>query len=242
MARIAELFGAKVDVTPASSIHEHWQNRHCPFTNSICDVTANRADRAHLDLKYRGVHPTDATAITGAYQSDPLPLGICSIATQRQNETTERPWIICPKRLLQIRGKSGPINPEVRALIPLPPNTLVRIWWEVKFRHVDRVSNDFFEYTFDYIMVPISRGKAGVEIVGPPFNIEIMTSSTRGGGLTEHMVDVLLQRPQRRLRDIVDSPYTPNYRQVFERMIGQLFAKSPSGKFGFMTRHLQQAA
>jgi hypothetical protein len=54
-----------------------------------------------------------------------------------------------------------------------------------------------------------------------------MTSSTRGGGLTEHMTDVLLRREQRALvPPLVDSRYTPNYRQVFGRMISQFFTKS----------------
>ena len=44
--------------------------------------------------------------------------------------------------------------------------------------------------------------------------------------MSEHMADVLVGRPQRHLGGVVDSIYTPNYRQVFERMLGQFVAKS----------------
>jgi hypothetical protein len=227
MATIAELFGVAVarcddPETPTLTVpHENWQKRYCPFTEKTCDVTANRADRAHLDLNSRSVSESDRKQISNLYKDDPIPLAICSLLTKRQNEKLYRPWIVCPKRLLDLRGPAPRISPELRQAIPIAPGTPVRCWWEVKFRSRDPASSGFFEYTFDYLVIPYD-GRP----IGPPYIIEIMTSSTRGGGLTEHMLDVLLLRPQRRLRDHVDSPYTPNYRQVFERMLGQFFAKS----------------
>jgi hypothetical protein len=154
------------------------------------------------------------------------PLGICSLATKRQNESSHRPWIVCPKRLLDLKQEYPGVPPELRSLIEIAPGTTVRIWWEVKFRYGDPESSSFFEYTFDYLLFPIEHVGDKVNIAGPPFIVEIMTSSTRGGGLTEHMIDVLLQRKQRGLGKIVKSPYTPNYRQVFARMLAQIVAKS----------------
>lgn len=236
MAQIGELFGVKVTsmshecrVKHASlkgeqdSVPGEWQERHCPFTDRTCDVTANRADRAFLDLTGRGglVTPEEKSLIIKQYGKQEIPLGICSLMTRRQNEELARPWIVCPKRLMELRSATPTIHPELRSHLPIKLGTKVRCWWEVKFRNRDEESSNFFEYTFDYLIIPYDEGP-----IGPPYIIEIMTSSTRGGGLTEHMVDALLLRDQRKLRSVVKSPYTPNYRQVFERMLGQLYAKS----------------
>lgn len=125
------------------------------------------------------------------------------------------------------------ILPEVKSLIPIRPGADVRCWWEFKFASSDdseenEVSGRFFEFTFDYILMEVEHNGRGnhPRLIGPPYILEIMTSSTRGGGLTEHMADVLALREQRSLRGSVKSPYTPNYRQVFGRMASQLFAKS----------------
>ena len=208
MAQISELFGVKV-VPTGPSDHPHWQDRFCPFTGVRCDVTANRNDQAFLNLAHAGVPPEDASGVLNKLGSEPVPLGICSLHTQRQNESGYRPWIVCPKRLLDIRQDTVVIPPEVRALVPIAPGTTVRAWWEVKFRYRDPATSSFFEFTFDYLLVPTApTSDSGVKLVGPPYILEIMTSSTRGGGLTEHMIDVLLDRPQRPLRGAVKSPYS----------------------------------
>ena len=99
------------------------------------------------------------------------------------------------------------------------------MWWEVKFTHKESKGSRHFEYTFDFLLAPIKDTPVGPRFAGPPFALEIMTASTRGGGLTEHLWDVLRCRPQRPLLGVVDSPYTPNYRQVFGRMLSQFFVK-----------------
>lgn len=127
--------------------------------------------------------------------------------------------------------------PEVKALIPIKPGADVRCWWEFKFASTDdskenEVSGRFFEFTFDYILMEVDKSGGGPNprLIGVPYILEIMTSSTRGGGLTEHMADVLALREQRPMRGAVKSPYTPNYRQVFGRMASQLFAKSEAAE------------
>lgn len=256
MAKIGELFGVRIQ-TPPSEPPQQWKDRHCPFTGRTCDVTANRSDRALLKLDQKAISPEDRARIESLYGAAPIPLGICSVLTTRQNETVGRPWIVCPKRMMEVRAVPPVIPAEVRALIPIAPGTPVRCWWEFKFRsraaavvgdegELEGIGgeeagdaaievapdNRFFEYTFDYIIIPVdySGGSSHPKLIGPPFILEVMTASTRGGGLTEHMVDLLALREQTTLRERVKSPYTPNYRQVFERMLGQFFAKAEAAE------------
>jgi hypothetical protein len=222
-ARVAELYGLAPEVF-ANPDTRHAGIRLCPFRKTICDVSSNRNRVASLNYKHEGVR-NDAAAIQIAYGKKPLPLGICSCWVKRQNEAVERPWILCPKRLLALEPPCPVIPSEVRQLIEIPNGRDVGVWRELKFRRreSDTPSGRFFEYTFDYLLMEL--GSSGAP-VGVPYIVEVMTSSTRGGGLSEHMADVLLGRPQRHLRGVVDSIYTPNYRQVFERMLGQFIAKS----------------
>lgn len=233
MARIAELFGCRVDQAPLEEFQENLLNHHCPFTNKVCDVSANRGDRAYFDRDAPVITAEDRAFYSQNFTSDRIPLGICSVSTKRRYETLSRPWIICPKRMMELRADPPVILPEVKALIPILPGADVRCWWEFKFASNDEsedneIAGRFFEFTFDYILMEVDRsdGAAHPKLIGPPYILEIMTSSTRGGGLTEHMADILALREQRPLRGYVKSPYTPNYRQVFGRMASQLFAKS----------------
>lgn len=223
-SRVAELYGRSPQVyRDASSAVK--AARLCPIRDSICDVSANRHRVANLNLDYKGIQPNEKQEILETYGDEPLPLGICSCWTKRQNEQVGKPWILCPKRLLSLERPYPIIPNEVRQLIEIPNGTRVGVWSELKFRRLEPQgdTNRFFEYTFDYLLMGLD---ADGHPIGVPYIIEVMTSSTRGGGLSEHMTDVLLGRPQRNLRGVVDSTYTPNYRQVFERMLGQFIAKS----------------
>jgi len=222
-ARIAELYGLSPDVF-ADAATRLAGIRLCPFRKTVCDVSSNRNRVANLDFNYRGVRD-DASAIRKAYGKDPLPLGVCSCWVRRQNESAEHPWILCPKRLLALEPPRPVIPKEVRHLIEIKNGREVGVWRELKFRRRenDTPSGRFFEYTFDFLLMELNSSGAPV---GVPYIVEVMTSSTRGGGLSEHMADVLVGRPQRHLGKVVDSIYTPNYRQVFERMLGQFVAKS----------------
>ncbi|WP_152555441.1 NotI family restriction endonuclease [Sphingomonas sp. FUKUSWIS1] len=233
MAKIAELFGTKVDDAAHTVPSDNWLTCHCPFTGKICDVSANRGDRAYFDVAGSAVTDEDRVIYAKHYTSPRTPLGICSVSTKRRFEADSKPWIICPKRMMELHSSPPIILPEVRNLIPIKPGSDVRCWWEFKFASTDDteendVAGRFFEFTFDYILMEVEKRPNSIHprLIGPPFILEIMTSSTRGGGLTEHMADVLALRDQRSLRGAVKSPYTPNYRQVFGRMASQLFAKS----------------
>ena len=222
-ARVAELYGLSPEIF-ANPDTRLTGVRLCPFRNTICDVSSNRNRVASLDYKHEGVRK-DASAIKEIYGSKPLPLGICSCWVRRQNESVERPWILCPKRLLALEPPCPVIPKEVRQLIEIKEGREVGVWRELKIRRRESEADSgrFFEYTFDFLLMELSSSG---EPVGVPYIVEVMTSSTRGGGLSEHMADVVLGRPQRHLGGVVDSIYTPNYRQVFERMLGQFIAKS----------------
>lgn len=233
MAKIAELFGCRVDMEAPTEPHVNWLDHHCPYTGKTCDVSANRGDRAYFDHAGPVITDADRAIYTQHYSTTRAPLGICSVSTKRRFEAESKPWIICPKRMMELHTSPPVILPEVKALIPIQPGRDVRCWWEFKFASSDdSEENDlagrFFEFTFDYILMEVdwSAGGPHPKLVGAPYILEIMTSSTRGGGLTEHMADVLALREQRPMRGAVKSPYTPNYRQVFGRMASQLFAKS----------------
>jgi hypothetical protein len=233
MAKIGELFGHRVDEAEFTSPAPNWLTCACPFTGRTCDVSANRGDRAFFDPTSPAVTKLDRGIYSQHYTAAQTPLGICTVSTQRRYEGSSKPWIICPKRLMELRATPPVILPEVKSLIPIRPGTPVRCWWEFKFASNDEAesgsaSSRFFEFTFDYILMAVEweNDSPHPKLVGPPYVLEIMTSSTRGGGLTEHMADLLALRPQRPLRGAVKSPYTPNYRQVFGRMASQLFAKS----------------
>ena len=190
-ARVAELYGLSPEIftNPETRLTGV---RLCPFRNTVCDVSSNRNRVASLDYKHQGVRK-DAAAIREMYGSKPLPLGICSCWVRRQNESVERPWILCPKRLLALEPPRPVIPKEVRHLIEIREGREVGVWRELKFRRREDEAHSgrFFEYTFDFLLMELSSSG---EPMGVPYILEVMTSSTRGGGLSEHMADVLLGR------------------------------------------------
>jgi len=116
-ARISELYGLSPDVFE-DDVTRLAGVRLCPFRKTTCDVSANRNRVAHLDFNHKGVRD-DAPAVEKAYGNEPLPLGVCSCWVRRQNESVERPWILCPKRLLALEPPMPVIPKEVRHLIEI---------------------------------------------------------------------------------------------------------------------------
>lgn len=238
MAEIAELFGIDVRKSSGKNMYmdtlpEEWLERKCPFSDGNCDVTANRSNQAHLDIGHAALKDnSDLESIREIYGPDQIQFGICSIDTKRQNEKRNFPWIVCPRRMASIGSEKVYLPEALRKNIGFKDGQKIRCWKEVKFRHKLESQNseedpEFFEYTFDYLLIPIEGDEKDFRFTGKPVILEIMSASTRGGGLTEHLIDLLLQREQRELKkEVVKSRYTPNYRQVFERMLGQFFAKS----------------
>lgn len=88
--------------------------------------------------------------------------GICSI----QLKNDEEPWIVCPRRLL-VLGRKNAIVPahqtkahaDVLSLLGYSSGTRIGVWSEVKLQFKERTNKaeKTFNYTFDYLIVPIGR-------------------------------------------------------------------------------------
>src|SRR5215475_215631 len=195
MAQISEVFGTCVDRGVPHTPPAQWTAKTCPFTGSRCDVTGNRSRMSFLNPP-KSATPEEKNRFVenyGQYGKPDFPFSICSISTQRRSSGGEKPWIVCPKRMLDLRPPESIIPPEIRTLMPrIHDGQPVRVWWEVKFKHRESEGTRNFDYTFDFLLVPIRYTTAGPRFDGPPYALEIMTASTRGGGLTEHLWDVLL--------------------------------------------------
>ncbi len=169
-ARIAELYGLSPDVF-ANEATRLAGVRLCPFRKTICDVSSNRNRVANLDFNHKGVRD-DASAIGKAHGKEPLPLGVCSCWVRRQNEFADRPWILCPKRLLALEPRLPVIPKEVRHLIEIKNGREVGVWRGLKFRRreSDVPSGRFFEYTFDFLLMELNASGAPI---GVPYIVEV---------------------------------------------------------------------
>lgn len=227
--RIAELFGHKP--TSFRGPDRATIARNCPFrgyNDAACDVSANRNSAAQIDLNSQGVTGAEAGRVQKQYGSAAMPLGICSCWTQRQFQSAPVPWILCPRRLLSLDPPYPVLPKQVLRHIDIPHGTMVRVWREFKLVAREADTDKFFDSTFDFLLVPVDENG---DIEGPPYIIEVMTASTRGTGLKQHAIDVLLGAPQRRLSGQVKSVYTPNYRQVAQRMLGQMAVKASIARY-----------
>lgn len=228
MAKIGEVLGVRIDNGVPATPPETWKTKECPYTGGGCDVTSNRSNMSYLEPpKNATVEERERfTDNYGPWGKPHFPFAICSVSTTRRSAQHQKPWIVCPKRMLDLKLPHSPIPPEIRELAPgISTGSTVRLWWEVKFTHKEEDGSGHFEYTFDFLFAPTEKRNGKVRFAGPPYAIEVMTASTRGGGLTEHLWDALQCKPPRPLKGEIDSPYTPNYRQVFGRMLSQFFVK-----------------
>lgn len=90
---------------------------------------------------------------------DTVPAGVCSI----QPRTGERPWIVCPRRLLVLgrEGMGRRAHQDFAESLLLrhsgfPSGTRLGVWSEVKLRHATGAgrARKSFDYTFDYVLMP----------------------------------------------------------------------------------------
>jgi hypothetical protein len=151
--QIFEIFGYPID----DRSEEAEQNRRaarCPFMGRDCDGGGNRY-LSQIDLSrnpaLRAMFP----------ERSKLSAGVCSI----QVKADTAPWIVCPRRLLVLgRERAGERthqrNSEIETLrlLGYPSGTRLGLWPEVKLKYTS-VVNDVqmsFDYTFDYLIVPIA--------------------------------------------------------------------------------------
>ena len=98
-------------------------------------------------------------------ERDRVSAGVCSIQVRDE----EPPWIVCPRRLLALgKEKAGTRvhqrenEQEVMRLLDHAPGSRLGVWPEVKVKYSENVEGvaKTFDYTFDYIVMPIGRRSA----------------------------------------------------------------------------------
>jgi hypothetical protein len=148
MSKIFELFGYPLnDQSPEAT--ETRRNAQCPFMGADCDGGGNRY-LSNVDLKQ---NVELATFFQGRSSA---PSGICSL----QLQPNAPPWIICPRRLFFL-AKSGVgqrVNLRFSERILLkhagyPSGIRLGVWSELRVGY--RKNKKSFQYTFDYILMPI---------------------------------------------------------------------------------------
>ena len=208
MSKIYELFGYPV-TDNSSGVCESRARAFCPFMSATCDGGGNRF-QSEINL-------FEHTELKKFFCSkEKVPSGICSI----QLHDDSPPWIICPRRLFYPKQN---LPSEVQKILlsqcNFPRDIQIGIWSEVKIKY-KADNNRSFDYTFDYIFMPIIENVP----VGSPLIVEVMTSSTSGGNkkirstIPQAFEDCILGK-----NHIAPSI---NYRQVWARMASQLLVKS----------------
>lgn len=149
MSKIFELFGYPVDDQSHEAV-EARKNAHCPFMGADCDGGGNR-HLSNINLKQNN-------NLAVFFQGHSfVPSGVCAL--QLQNNTP--PWIICPRRLffLAKRGAGQRSHQRFSEQLLLkytdyPSGTKVGVWPELRIAY--RKNKKTFQYTFDYILMPLA--------------------------------------------------------------------------------------
>lgn len=124
----------------------------CPFMNADCDGGGNR---------YASDIQLSKNAALAEYfvGRNVVPSGVCSIQTRND----EPPWIVCPRRLLVLKeSPDGRAHQSFAESLILKhsgslPGTKLGVWPELKIKYTDSKSKKSFDYTFDYILVPLGK-------------------------------------------------------------------------------------
>lgn len=154
MPQIFELFGYRLtDATPEAEACR--KAAECPFMGASCDGGGNRylshvalADKPELRRYFIGKKIVAS--------------GVCAI----QPKADDPPWIVCPRRLLVLaaHGAGSPRHQNAAKRLLLKRSsyragTKLGVWPEVKlkFESDDGGGRRTFDYTFDYIVMPLGR-------------------------------------------------------------------------------------
>lgn len=156
MPKIYELLGYPVDDS-SPAVAESRKQAYCPFISGMCDGGGNRF-MSDIDLSS---HDELKELFPGLTR---VPSGVCSV--QMSDDTP--PWIICPRRLLYMGKKadksilSGETQTKLIEKCGFPAGTEVGIWSEVKVKYTNESDDEdtsAFDYTFDYVLIPLGRVK-----------------------------------------------------------------------------------
>ncbi|HKV77057.1 MAG TPA: hypothetical protein VJP02_02885 [Candidatus Sulfotelmatobacter sp.] len=174
MPKIFELFGYRVGDT-SQEARVARKSAYCPFMNDVCDGGGNRY-LSHIDLK-------KDSPLRNFFNKDlsRVPSGVCSI----QPREDERPWIVCPRRLLTLYKQQTTetlrqefTEEQLVSYSGVPLGTRLGVWSEVKvklpiskvkrepriaqfeeFEDEESASEEqdekSFDYTFDYVLMQL---------------------------------------------------------------------------------------
>ncbi len=161
MPRLFEIFGYPLsDRGPEAESNR--REARCPFMGQECDGGGNRYSSdirlgGNPDLKD---YFEERNRVFG--ERNRVSAGVCSIQVREE----EPPWIVCPRRLLALGKEKAETRvhqreneQEVMRLMGHAPGSSLGIWPEVKVKHSETVGGiaKTFDYTFDYVVMPIGR-------------------------------------------------------------------------------------
>jgi hypothetical protein len=162
MPKIFELFSYPV-ADHSKAANKARKTAHCSFMGRECDGGGNR----HLSNLNIVRNMELRRFFTVPANREEVASGVCSIKLQPD----ERPWIVCPRRLMAL-SRTAPngettyqATTEARLLrlFGYPSGTRIGIWSEVKLGYDEKVSGEKkkFDYAFDYILSPLGRVSQG---------------------------------------------------------------------------------
>jgi hypothetical protein len=154
MSKIFEVFGYPLTDT-TSEASECRKAARCPFMGRDCDGGGNRyLSDVNVSRNKR------LKAFFGKRKK--VCAGVCSL----QLREGDPPWIVCPRRLLVLgreqegmRLRQRQAEDIVLGHLGYPRGTRLGVWPEVKLKYAKQVDGveKTFDYTFDYIVMPIGR-------------------------------------------------------------------------------------
>ncbi|MCA9951556.1 MAG: hypothetical protein KDE48_18025 [Anaerolineales bacterium] len=150
MSKIFELFGHQLTDTSEQAVHNR-TNALCPFMQKKCDGGGNR----HLS----NINLVKKTELHQYFNElDSVASGVCSL----QLHSRETPWIVCPRRLMYLSNNlNKTTNFQLASLNHLwnlasyQRPARIGVWPELRISH--KLDNKQFTYTFDYVLMPLSR-------------------------------------------------------------------------------------
>ena len=211
MPVVRELFGHSL--TDSGQEGPALRTARCPhMAGRLCDGGGNR-DMMRWPAEEQPIAALFEESV-GQKGRGYIPCGVCSVLL-------DRPWAVCPRRLLTFDAPTPSdsqrlLRERVLRLAGFDNGDVVRVWSEVTLRDQSGLN-----YRLDYVLRSESR---------PPVIVEVMTASTSGGNkrrrtdMKSAFCDAVLFAngvvPDRR-----QSPGV-NTRQVWARMASQLIVKS----------------
>ena len=181
MPKIYELLGYPVDDNSPAVVKSR-KKAYCPFISDMCDGGGNRF-MSDIDLSK---HDKLKELFPGLNR---IPSGVCSI----QVSDDKSPWIICPRRLLYMGKKAnddilrGETQTRLLEKCGFPKGTEIGIWAEAKVKYTnenDDEDTSAFDYTFDYVLMPLERVKQSRAIADSGLEWSVLQKNLRDSGHT----------------------------------------------------------